>query len=109
MAEPTLQAIFGAGAIQSLDTLTISKADLVGVGLTASATNSAEALLTAIIKLAGLTLTSENQDLNPDQSITIEDGFPSIVQRNDTNYRQNQKTISFQKLDSQAEIDPDDY
>jgi hypothetical protein len=109
MAEPTLVALFGANAVQDADTLTLSKTDLAAVGLTPSANNSAEALLTAIVKKAGMVLTPNNQDLNPDQSITIEDGFPSIIQRNDTNYRQNQKTISFQKLDTQAEIDPDDY
>jgi hypothetical protein len=109
MAEPSLVALFGAGAVQDATSLTIDKADLVAVGLTASANNSAEALFTAIMKTASATLTPENQDLNPDQSITIEDGFPSIIQRNNQNYRQNTKTISFQKVDTQSEIDPDDY
>lgn len=109
MAEPTLIALFGANAVQDANTLTITKADLATVGLTPTANNSAEALFTAIVKKAGTILTVDNQDLNPDQSITIEDGFPSIVQRNELNYRQNQKTISFQKIDTQAEIDPDDY
>jgi hypothetical protein len=109
MAEPSLTDIFGPNVVQDATSLTIAKADLAAVGLTPAANNSGEALFTAVVKKAGGTLTVANQDANPDQSITIEDGFPSIVQRNDQNYRQNQKTISFQKLDTQSEIDPDDY
>lgn len=109
MAEPTLIALFGPNAVQDANSITISKTDLATVGLTPSANNSAEALFTAIVKKAGSVLTVSGQDSNPDQSITIEDGFPSIVQRNELNYRQNSKTINFQKVDTQSEIDPDDY
>jgi hypothetical protein len=71
MAEPSLTAIFGANATQSATELVISKADLALVGLTASANNSPESLLTAVVKKAELTLTPTNQDTNPDQSIVI--------------------------------------
>jgi hypothetical protein len=109
MAEPSLTAVFGSGATQTADEIVISKADLVVVGLTPSANNSPESLLTAILKKAEITLTTANYDLNPDQSITIEEGFPDLPQRNGTTWRRNQKTISFYKPDTQATIDPDDY
>ncbi len=49
MAEPTLQQVFGANVTQDANTITISKADLASVGLTASANNRGEQLFTAIL------------------------------------------------------------
>jgi hypothetical protein len=112
MAEPTLQNIFGASATQSATTLTITKADLAAVGLTASATNSAEALFTALILLAKSYLTQTNFDANTDQSVLID--FPSfnaqsLVTRNNQQYRQHVVTVNLYKPDNNAAIDPDDY
>jgi len=112
MAEPTLQAVFGAGATQTSTTITITKADLTSVGLTASATNTAESLLAAIVLKAQTALTQSAFDTNIDQSITILPGFNSIVQRpsstgETTEYRQFQYNFNAHKLDSQA-LDPDD-
>jgi hypothetical protein len=109
MAEPTLTAVFGTNATQTADEFVISKADLVSVGLTPSANNSPESLLTAIVKRAEGTLTPANYDLNPDQSITIEAGFGDLPTRNGVTYRRNVRTISFYKVDTQADLDPDEY
>ena len=49
MPEPTLTQIFGAGAAQTATVLTIAKADLAAVGLTASSTNTAESLFVALL------------------------------------------------------------
>lgn len=109
MAEPTLAFIFGATATQDTTTLTIHKADLTG--LTATANNTAESLLAAIIAFAENSLTEANQTNNPDQSIIISDSFggDSIVSRNNTNYRRKSKTITFDKVDSGANFNPNDY
>lgn len=112
MAEPTLTDIFGAAATQSATTLTIAKADLASVGLTASATNTAESLLVAILLRAKALLTTANSETNPDQSITIAEAdfnFQTLVTRNNTTYRQATYTVNLQKLDAGANIDPDDY
>jgi len=109
VAEPLFTALFGPGATQDANSVTISKTDLAAVGLTPAANNKPEAIFTAIIKQAETTLTTANYDLNPDQSITIENGFPDLPQRNGVTYRRNTKTISFYKPDTQSEIDPDDY
>ncbi|MFK0729991.1 MAG: hypothetical protein ACFKPT_25105 [Gloeotrichia echinulata GP01] len=45
----TLQQFFGENASQTATTLTISKVDLTAVGLTPTAANTAESLLTALI------------------------------------------------------------
>jgi len=109
MAEPTLQQIFGAGAAQTATTLTIQKADLPG--LTAAADNRAESLFVGMFLIAKNQLTAANQEANPEQSITITDGFPpqSLVTRNNQQYRQNTFAVNMQKLDPGATIDPDDY
>lgn len=112
MAEPTLTAVFGAGASQTASTITIDKADLVITGLTASSSNTAESLLAAIALKAKIALTSAGYESNSNQSITIEPGFDSITQRvidNTTyNYRLNQLTLNFYQVDAGA-IDPDNY
>lgn len=111
MSEPSLQEVFGAGATQDVNTFTIAKADLVAVGLTANANNKAEGLLVAILLLAKATLTTDRQAINPEQSITIEEGFggDTLVQRNNQTYRQKTYSTNLQKLDAQLTIDPDDY
>lgn len=112
MAEPTLQQVFGANATQDATKITIQKADLAGVGLTASANNSAESLLVAILLNAKTTLTPANYETNIDQSITIETpGFnaQSLVTRNNTQYRQYTQTVNLYKVDSSAALNPDDF
>lgn len=113
MAEPTITEVFGAGATQTGSSITIIKSDLAAVGLTSSATNTAESLLTAIFLIAKVTLTQANFEANRDQSIVIAPGFDSIIQRDDgaggsTSLRQNQFNINLHKPDSDV-IDPDDY
>ena len=109
MAEPTLQQVFGSNATQTATQLIISKADLATIGLTASATNTGESLLAAIIVFSQQTLTDTNQDTNADQSISISDNSDSLVTRNSTIYRRKSKTIEFDKADTSANFDPDDY
>lgn len=109
MAEPTLVQIFGANATQTDSELIIKKAALQTVGLTPSATNTAESLLVAILLVAKSNLTATNQESNPEQSITIEDSFESLVNRNNQSYRQKTISISLEKLDNSSGIDPDDY
>ena len=110
MAEPTLQQVFGANAVQDATTLTISKADLTG--LTASASNRAEALFVAILLKAKSYLTETNYDSNTDQSITIvtpDYNAQSLVTRGTQQYRQYTENINLFKIDNTGAIDPDDF
>lgn len=112
MPEPTIQQIFGANAAQTATTLSIDKADLVAVGLTASATNTAESLFVALLLMAKNSLTTTAQESNPDQSVTVAEAdfnFQTLVTRNNQQFRQSTYTVNLQKLDTAATIDPDDY
>lgn len=111
MAEPTLQEIFGAGATQDANSLIIDKADLAAVGLTADANNTAESLYLAINLLAQKYLTETNFDSNIDQSVYVETGLSSFTNRGENNeaYRTDQLLINLAKLDTDADLNPDDY
>lgn len=109
MAEPSFTDIFGATATQDATTVTLTKADFTGVGLTASATNHGEAVLVAILKKAATALTVAAQVANPDQQITIEQGVTGTVIRDGNTYRQYPYTVNLQKLEPADTVDPDDF
>lgn len=108
MAQPTLEQIFGTGAIQDADSVTIDKAALATVGLTANANNAAEALLNAIFRVAAKHLTAANLDLNPDQSIVIGTPSNSTDDRLNATYFVQNFTIGFQKLIANTDVMPGD-
>lgn len=112
MAEPTLTDVFGAGATQDATTITIVKADLPG--LTASSSNTAEALLTGILKRAAVNLTDTNRDANIDQSVFVDltqtPSFTTRINGNTTEtYIRNTISVELDKAYGTVEIDPDDY
>jgi hypothetical protein len=112
MAEPTLIQVFGANAVQDATTITITKADLVG--LTPSANNTAEALLTGILKTAAVNLTDANREANIDQSVFVDlsqtPSFTTRVNGNTTEtYIRNTISVELDKAYGVNEIDPDDY
>jgi len=111
--EPGLTDIYGANATQSSTQLVIAKGDLTG--LTASATNTAESLLVALLLKAMTTLTPANQATNPDQSITVAVGTPTLTTEFDattqtsTQYKETPITVTLRKPYTDTGIDPDDY
>ncbi|MGB3757283.1 MAG: hypothetical protein WBA07_13065 [Rivularia sp. (in: cyanobacteria)] len=109
MAELTLLEVFGPNTQEDADFIYISKAEMANVGLTVNESTTGEAYFAAIVAIAQLRLNQENQDTNLDQSIVIEDGFPSLISRNGNTYRQINKNIIFEKIDTQTTFDPDDY
>lgn len=110
MTKPTLQQVFGTNASQDATTVTISKADLTSVGLVASANNTAESLLVALILKAATYLSPTNQNSNPDIQVTVEQStFPSIVVRNNQNYRQTTFNVNLQTIDVNSAVNPNNY
>lgn len=110
MAEPTLIEVFGAGATQDATTVTIAKADLASVGLTASASNSAESLLVALILKAQTYLNDTNLATNIDQSVSITTATtPTFTNRNNAVYIRDAISIEIDKPSPSLAIDPDDY
>lgn len=108
MAEPTLVEVFGAGASQTSTTLTIAKADLTG--LTPSATNTAEALLVAILLKAQSVLTEANRSSDfPLRNVTIVNSSPQLVIQGSQTYRRDNLNISLYKLETASAVDPDSY
>ncbi|MDJ0800176.1 MAG: hypothetical protein QNJ51_25780 [Calothrix sp. MO_167.B12] len=109
MAEPTLTEIFGAGATQDATTVTITKASLFG--LTPTASNTAESLLAAINLTARQNLTQDAFNADTDRSIYVGTGFPGFANRgaNNDQYRIDQLTINLAKLDTQSNLNPNDY
>ncbi|MFN6484627.1 MULTISPECIES: hypothetical protein [unclassified Nostoc] len=109
--EPTLTQVFGANASQTSTDLVIKKSDLATVGLTASANNTAESMMVALLLLAALYLNTSNQDsTNTDIQLTIVDSdFPQIVTRNSTKYRQITYNVNLQTVDTGFTVDPDNY
>lgn len=110
MAEPTLADVFGTGATQDINTITIQKSALATVGLTASADNRAEALLTAIILTAQNTLTETNrsQDLT-NRHLSITYSGQDLVEQNSTMFLRDAFTILLYKSTTRSDIDPDNY
>ncbi|MCC5640548.1 hypothetical protein LC593_32910 [Nostoc sp. CHAB 5844] len=110
MAEPLLTDVFGAGATQNATTVTIAKADLAAVGLTASASNTAESLLVAILLKAETYLNDTNQANNIDQSVSLSTATtPSFTNRNNAVYIRDAITVEIDKPAGTLTIDPDNY
>lgn len=109
MTEPSLTAVFGVNASQDVNSLTISKADLAVMGLTAASDNTAEALLAAILKLAANTLTAEQQLLNAEQHATVQSAN-SVVYSSAWGQRlRHNLLVSFDDTFSDPGINPDHY
>jgi hypothetical protein len=80
------------------------------VGLTASATNTGESLIVALLQLAKAELNTTKQETNTDIQVTIvDDATPTIIVRNNANYRQLSLTINLETPDTGSTIDPDNY
>ncbi|MEH2243550.1 hypothetical protein [Nostoc sp.] len=109
MSEPTLQEVFGADAVQTATTFTITKANLPR--LTPSANNTPESLLTGILLQSQVALTKTAFDSNTDQSLYIDSGYPGFTTRgtNNDSYRVDQLTVNLAKPDTASVIDPDNY
>lgn len=109
MAVPTLADIFGPGASQTATSITISKADLPT--LTASATNTAQQLLVAILLKAQAILNPTARDSNPDIKATIDYGGQTIFPiANSTDLdRQDTYTVTLHKTIASVQVDADDY
>lgn len=111
MAEPTLVQIFGAGATQDATSLTIQKSSLATVGLTASANNTAESLIVAILLNAEAGIGEDERDANIDQNVAVSIGTsPNTTTRNNEIYLRNTISIEIDKLlPAATTIDPDDF
>lgn len=110
MAEPTLQQVFGAGATQDANTLTISKSALTAKGLQANGENSAEALLVAIVMLANdaLSETSRATDLE-NRTVTVVYSGQDLISQGGKTFQRDAFSVLLYKETQYAAINPNDY
>lgn len=110
MAEPTLQSVFGAGASQTASGLTISKADMASVGLTAAASNTAESMFVAIVLLASRELTEANRATdNVNRNVTVPYGGQDISGSTTAPFLRDAYSVLCYRAYSLSPIDPDQF
>lgn len=109
MTKKTLVESFGTGAAQTATDLTISKTPLNTQGLTALATNTAQGLIAALVKLWASVFTASNRTANLDETITVTyDGQTSRTEGGNV-YRVDTYRVQLFKLTPPIDADPDDY
>lgn len=110
MADYTLQELFGPGAAQTATTVTIQKADLAAVGLTASANNSAESLLIAIFLRCYQIATENNRLLDEaNRNTAISDAGIDLYEGAGGTFIRRSLALSVYKAFAVPTLDPDDY
>lgn len=110
MSEPTLVDVFGAGAVQDANTVTIQKSALASFGLTAQAQNTAESLLVALILQASQNLTEANRALDAaTRNVTVTYAGQDLVNQSPNYYRRDLWTVLAYASTSIVTVDPDNY
>lgn len=110
MPEPTYGAVFGSGALQDADKITIFKPQLQVVGFIPAAVNTAESILVALMLLAQQELTEEKRALDPaNRNVTIFYSGQDLITQANTNYRRDAFSLLLYKPQSLAPVVPADY
>lgn len=110
MADYSLTQLFGANATQSSTELIIKKADLVNVGLTPAANNSAESLVVALFLLWQSQLTDTNRLLDEaNRQIAISDAGVDIYQGATDQYLRRTLALSLYNQFTVPVLDPDNF
>jgi hypothetical protein len=110
MAEPTLEQVFGAGATQDANTLTIPKSWLATKGLTAAAANTAESMLVALVMAAADNLTETARATDTvNRHVTVLYSGQDLIEVSGVNYRRDAFSLLLYKQQPLATLDPDDY
>jgi hypothetical protein len=116
VAEPGLIDIFGGSAsnTSTYQTAGIVQFDKTGtglesVGLSPSASNTAESILVALILKAKEQLTQTNFDNNIEQQVIITERSRDTIQRNGLTWSRINLNVALHLLVDNTTIDPDDY
>lgn len=110
MAEPSLQDVFGSGATQSSANITIAKADLASVGLTAQNSNTAESIFVSLILLAARSLTEANRATdNVNRNVTVPYGGQDISGTTQSPVLRDVYSVLMYRPYSLSPIDPDNF
>lgn len=110
MSEATLSQVFGANSLQNINSVTISKADLVSVGLEPDENNSAESLLVALILLCSRELTETNRSVDLDnRSMSVVYAGQDLVSQSGRIFRRDAFSVLLYKTSAYTPVSPSDY
>lgn len=107
MTVPSLTNVFGSGATQTLETVTLAKADMPT--LTASATNNGQEIWVGILLRAIQTLNPTKRAADADVKIEITYTGQTVYPGATENDRQDSYTVVLHKSVPQEAVDADDY
>lgn len=109
MAKKTLGDTFGSNSYQDANMVFIAKSGLVSQGLTATANNTGQSIIAALLKLWVTVFTTGNRTTNVDETVTVT--YDGQTGRNEGNnlYRVDTYRIQLFKLTPPQDADPDDY
>ncbi len=105
MAEPILTEVFGEGVVQDENSITIPKANLIG--LEAKVDNTAEQIIAGLTLKLATTLSADNQTSNQDQQVVVVDaGFTEAITRSNKTYKRTTYNFRFDTEDETAGLNP---
>lgn len=107
MATPSITDVFGPGATQTIETVTLAKTDFPT--LTASAVNNGQELWVGILLRASQTLNPTKRAADADVKIEITYTGQTVYPGTTENDRQDSYTIVLHKSVPQEAVDADDY
>lgn len=110
MAEPTLVAVLGANATQNATDIVIKKADLTSTGFVATASNTAESILVALIMRAANELSETNRSTDTvNRNLTLTYAGQDTVNQAGTQYRRDVWSAVAYKTTPVVVVNPGDY
>jgi len=110
MPEPTLADVFGTGAVQDANTVTIQKSALATKGLAPTAANTAESLLVALVMLGADKLTETARATDAvNRNVSILYSGQDLIEVSGINYRRDAFSLLLYKQQPLATLNPNDY
>lgn len=110
MAKPTLIEVFGPGALQDSNYLTIAKSSLAQSGLTTLSENSPEGLLAALLLQAAKSLTEDARATEPSiRQLAISYNGQDLIEQGGQNFRRDVYIVALYTPTQIASVDPDNY
>lgn len=111
MAKPTLIEVFGPGALQDSNYLTIAKSSLAqNSGLTALSSNSPEGLLAAVLLQAAKSLTEDARATEPAiRQVAVSYNGQDLIEQGGQNFRRDVYIVALYTPTQVVSVDPDNY
>jgi hypothetical protein len=110
MAEPTIEQVFGTGAVVNGTNLTIPAVFFSDQGLTIGGSTHAESLVVAMQKAWALVLTETARATDlPNRNVTVTYAGQDVISQAGSQYRRDVYSAVLYKTTTLATVDPNDY